>query len=103
MRNGYLFIGVKGSRSHIEKLGNSVNAGLVLGYSRVTRRERTRKTVTQTRSYTRTIRRVIRQKRVEIVNGVRRTSIVTRVVKKTVRCRSSSTRTRTTSKTSIRG
>jgi archaeosine-15-forming tRNA-guanine transglycosylase len=41
-RDGWLFMGVKGSKSHLEKRGGSVNAGMILGYSRVTKRTNTK-------------------------------------------------------------
>lgn len=62
-REGWLFIGIKGTKSHVEKRGVDVNSGLVLGYSRVTKREvkKETKTVTQTKSYKRTITRVYKE------------------------------------------
>lgn len=41
-REGWLFIGIKGTKSHLEKRGADVNAGLILGYSRVVKRTRTK-------------------------------------------------------------
>lgn len=102
VREGYLFIGIKGSRSHLEKRGGTVNSGLILGYSRVTRRERTSKTVTQNKSYTRTIRRVYKKKVTSTdAMGVTRTRIITRTMRRKVTChasrKSSSTTTKVTS------
>ena len=98
-REGYLFMGVKGSRSHIEKRGSPVSAGMVLGYSRVTKRETKTKTVTQTKSYKRTINRVYKKVIKETVNGVTRTKTITRVQKRVVTCRSSRKITKSSSKT----
>jgi len=79
---------MKGSKQHLEKTGGSVNAGMILGYSRVTKRTRTRhtKTMTQTHQYKKTITRVYRQKIVTVKNGVRSTRVVTRVKRRTVTC-----------------
>jgi len=59
---GYLFIGVKGggARSKIERRGGSVQAGVALGYSRVTKKEKTvsKKLVSKAKSWKRTVRRV---------------------------------------------
>jgi hypothetical protein len=104
-REGWFFIGIKGTKSHLEKRGADVNGGLILGYSRVVKRTRTKqtKTVTQTRSYKRVIKRVYKKKVVEIVNGVKRTKIITRVQKRTVTCRSTRkiTKTKTTARTTV--
>lgn len=98
---GFLFIGIKGSRSHLEKRGAQVSAGLILGYSRVTRREKQTKTITQTKSYQRTIRRVYKKTIVEKVGGrtVRRT--ITRVQRRVVTCHRSRTTTRSSTRTSV--
>jgi len=65
VREGYLFIGVvgSGSKSKIEKRGGSVQAGVALGYSTVTKKEKTitKKLVSKTKSWKRTIRRVYRK------------------------------------------
>lgn len=47
-------MGVKGTKSHIEKRGDGASAGMVLGYSRVTKRVKKTKTITQSKSYKRT-------------------------------------------------
>lgn len=87
-RDGWFFMGVKGTKSHLEKRGKDVNGGMILGYSRVTKKTRTKttKTVTQSKTYKRTINRVVKKKITEVVNGVKRTRVVTRVHKKTVTC-----------------
>merc|ERR1712167_36091 len=60
-REGYIFMGVKGSRQHLEKKGHSVQTGMILGYSRVTKREKHTRIITQTKPYKKTIRRVFRR------------------------------------------
>jgi len=103
-REGYLFMGIKGSKQHLEKRGNSVNAGMILGYSKVTKTTKTKHTkmVSQTRKYKRTIKRVYRERKTQttIVNGrkVTKTKIVTRVAKRVVTC----SRTRKFKKTVIK-
>lgn len=101
--DGYLFMGVKGTKSHMEKRGENVNGGMILGYSRVTRRTRTKqtRTVTQSKSYRRTVSRVVKKKVTSYENGVKKTKIVTRVHKKTYTCKASRTMksSKTTSKT----
>lgn len=94
-REGYIFMGVKGSRQHLEKKGKSVQTGMILGYSRVTKREKHTRTITQTKSYKRSVRRVYRRVIKETRNGVTRTRIVTRVQRRTVSCK----RTRKVQKT----
>jgi len=88
-RNGYIFMGIKGTKSHLEKRGTSVNAGMILGYSRVvkTKKTTTTKTTNQTISYKRTITRVYKKKVTETKNGVKTTKIVTRVKKRVVTCK----------------
>jgi len=105
-REGYLFMGIKGTKSHLEKKGPSVNAGMILGYSRVKKTIKTKvtKTMTQTKSYKRTITRVVKKKVVTVKNGVRTTRVITRVQKRTVTCKRSRkvTKTRTTSQVTHR-
>lgn len=105
-RQGYIFMGIKGTKSHLEKRGNSVNAGMVLGYSRVkrTKKTKTTKTYTQTKSYKRTITRVVKKKITEVRNGVKTTRVITRVQKRTVTCKRSRkmTKTRVTTQTTRR-
>jgi len=87
-RVGYVFMGVKGSKSHIEKRGYSVNTGMILGYSRVTKREKHTKIITQTKSYKKSIRRVMRHViRQRLPGGGIRTKVVTRVSRRTVTCK----------------
>lgn len=104
-REGWLFIGMKGSKQHIEKRGGSVNAGMILGYSRVVKRTRTRrtKTVTQTRSWKKTITKVYKEKQTKIVNGVKTTRIITRTRRRVVTCTAKrhTKSTQTTSKTTV--
>lgn len=95
-REGYLFMGIKGTRSHLEKRGGQVNAGMILGYSRVVKRKTTRSTRTITKSYKRTITRVVKKVIKETKNGVTRTRTITRVMKRVVTCR----RTRRVTKSS---
>lgn len=102
-RDAWLFMGIKGTKSHMEKRGKDVNGGLILGYSRVTKRTRTKtvRRTTQTKSYTRTITKVVRKKVTEVKNGVKTTRIITRTLRRKVTCRSSRTTksVKTTSKT----
>jgi len=98
-KEGFLFIGIKGSRSHIEKRGGQVSAGLNLGYSRVTRREKQTKTITQTKSYQRTIRRVYKKTITEKVGGRTVTRTITRVQKRVVTCHRSRKITRSSTRT----
>jgi len=86
---GYLFMGIKGTRSHLEKMEGSVNGGMILGYSKVTKREKvTRtKTINQSVSYKKTINRVYKKVVKETVGGVTRTRTVTRVMKRVITCR----------------
>lgn len=104
-RDAWLFMGIKGTKSHMEKRGKDVNGGLILGYSRVTKRTRTKtvRRTTQTKSYTRTITRVVKKKITETKNGVRTTRIVTRTFRRKITCRSSRTTksTKTTSRTTV--
>jgi len=88
---GFLFMGIKGSTSHLERRGAQVSGGLVLGYSRVTKREKKTQTITQTKSYKRTITRVFKKTITETKNGVTKTKVVTRVQKRTVTCKRSRT------------
>lgn len=88
-RQGWLFLGMKGSKQHLEKTGGSVDAGMILGYSRVTKRARTTrtKTIYQTRQWKKTITRVYRRKIITVKNGVRSVRTVTRVRRRVVTCR----------------
>ena len=86
-RQGYIFMGMKGAKNHIEKIGDSVNAGMILGYARVTKREKRTKTVIQEKSYKKTVRRVSRKTvKVTDSNGNVSTKIVTKVSKRNVTC-----------------
>jgi hypothetical protein len=98
-KEGFLFIGIKGSRSHIERRGGQVSAGINLGYSRVTRRERSTKTITQTKSYKRTIRRVYKKTITEKVGNRTVTRTITRVQRRVVTCHRSRSTTRSTTRT----
>lgn len=101
-REGYFFIGMKGSKQHLEKRGTQVSGGLILGYSRVVKHEKKTKTVTQTKSWKRTIKRVYKKKVVTTdSNGNKTTKIVTRVASRTVTCKSSRKTTNTSSKTTM--
>jgi len=104
-RDGWLFLGIKGTKSHVEKRGKSVEASIVLGYSRVVKRTRTKttKTVTQTKTYKRTIRKVVKYKKTEVINGVKTTKTYTRVEKRVVTCKSKRkiSKTKTTSATTV--
>merc|ERR1712185_46170 len=87
-RQGYIFMGMKGAKNHIEKIGDSVNAGMVLGYARVTKREKYVKTVMQEKSYKKTVRRVSRKiVKTTDSNGNVHTKMVTKVHKKEVACK----------------
>jgi hypothetical protein len=98
---GFLFIGIKGSTSHLERRGAQVSGGLVLGYSRVTKREKKTQTITQTKSYKRTITRVFKKTITETKNGVTKTRVVTRVQKRTVTCKRSRTIKKSSTKTTV--
>lgn len=104
-RDGWLFLGIKGTKSHVEKRGKSVDASVILGYSRVVKRTRTKttKTVTQTKSYKKTIKRVVKYKKTEVINGVKYTKTYTRVEKRVVTCHRSrkTSKTKTTATTTV--
>lgn len=88
-RDGYVFIGVRGSKSHVEKRAKSTNTGIILGYSRVTKRVKKTKTITQTKSYKKTIRRVYKKVVTSTRNGVTSKRTITRVQKRTITCKRS--------------
>jgi len=94
-------MGVKGTKSHIEKRGDGASAGMVLGYSRVTKRVKKTKTITQSKSYKRTISRVYKKTIKETKNGVTRTRTVTRVQKRTVTCHRSRKIHKSSSRTTV--
>lgn len=103
-RDSYVFMGVKGSKQHVEmhtKMGKGpATGGMILGYSKVTRREKRTRVINQTRTWKKTIRRVYR-KVVEVRKGGRVVGrrIVTRTAKKTVTCKRSRKITKTYYKT----
>jgi hypothetical protein len=99
--DGFMFMGIKGSRQHLERRGAQVSGGLVLGYSRVTKREKKTQTITQTKSYKRTITRVFKKTITETKNGVTRTKVVTRVQKRVVTCKRSRTIKKSSTKTTV--
>jgi len=76
-REGYLFMGVKGMKTSIERKGMSVNGGVVLGYSRVKKVVKSTKTVTK--SFKKTVTRVVKKVITETKNGITRTKTITRI------------------------
>jgi hypothetical protein len=91
-RDAWFFIGIKGTKSHLEKRDATVNGGLILGYSKVTKTKKTTetKTINQSKSYKRTITRVVKKKETTVdANGNKTTRTVTRVQKRVVTCRRS--------------
>ena len=103
-RESYVFMGVKGSKQHVEmrmtQSSKPATAGMILGYSKVVKREKRTKVINQTRTWKKTIRRVYR-KVVEVRKGGRVVGrrIVTRTAKRTVTCKRSRKITRTYYKT----
>lgn len=95
-REGWLFMGVTGSKQHVEKRGGEVAAGMILGYARVERT--TTRTKTATKTYKKVVTRVVKKTITETKNGVTTKRIVTRVEKRTITCKSTKT-TKTTTKT----
>jgi len=90
---GYFFTGVWGTQTNVEKLGGKVQAGMILGYSRVVKTTRTVKKVVKSR---RTVtRKVVRKTVTETKNGVTTTRTVTRV-RRVVRVSKSSSSSSTT-------
>jgi hypothetical protein len=95
-REGWLFMGVWGTKQHVEKRGGEVAAGMILGYARVEKTTTRSKTVTK--SYKKVVTRVVKKTITETKNGVTTRRIITRVEKRTITCKSTKT-TKSTTKT----